>query len=155
MTQLLLTCHLFYSLLSYTNISFIPRRIILFFQGLDKALFLCYDSTMKGGTMLKVLIICSILDIITGFTKALEHRKLSSKVLKHGMVSKIFIVIVVALTHILSPILGVNLTGLVITYYIVMESVSILENVSDYLPIPKKLKNLLAQVEEDTDKEVE
>lgn len=105
--------------------------------------------------MLKVLIICSILDIITGFTKALENRKLSSKVLKHGMVSKIFIVIVVALTHILSPILGVNLTGLVITYYIVMESVSILENVSDYLPIPKKLKNLLAQVEEDTDKEVE
>lgn len=152
MTQKLLTCHLFYSLL-YKYI-FKPRRTILFFQGLDKALFLCYDSIMKGGTMLKVLVICSIMDIITGFTKALENKNLSSKALKHGMVSKIFIVIVVGLTYILTPILGVNLTVLVITYYIVMESISILENVSDYLPIPKKLKNLLAQVEEDTDKEV-
>lgn len=104
--------------------------------------------------MLKVLIVCSILDIITGFTKALENKTISSKALKHGMVSKIFIVIVVGLTYILTPMLGVNLTGLVITYYIVMESVSILENVSDYLPIPKKLKNLLEQVDEDTDKEV-
>lgn len=104
--------------------------------------------------MLKVLIICSVLDVITGFTKAVENRNLSSKVLKHGMVSKIFIVIVVSLTYILTPILGVNLTGLVITYYIVMESISILENVSDYLPIPKKLKNLLAQVEEENDEEV-
>lgn len=104
--------------------------------------------------MLKVLIICSILDVITGFIKALENKNLSSKVLKHGMVSKIFIVIVVSLTYILTPILGVNLTGLVITYYIVMESISILENVSDYLPIPKKLKNLLAQVEDENDKEV-
>ena len=104
--------------------------------------------------MLKVLIICSILDVVTGFTKALENKNLSSKVLKHGMVSKIFIVIVVSLTYILTPILGVNLTGLVITYYIVMESISILENVSDYLPIPKKLKNLLAQVEDENDKEV-
>lgn len=104
--------------------------------------------------MLKVLIICSILDVITGFTKALENKNLSSKVLKHGMVSKIFIVIVVSLTYVLTPILGVNLTGLVITYYIVMESISILENVSDYLPIPKKLKNLLAQVEDENDEEV-
>lgn len=95
------------------------------------------------------------MDIITGFTEAIEKHELSSKALKHGMVSKIFIVIVVGLTYILSPIIGINLTGLVITYYIVMESVSILENVSDYLPIPKKLKNLLAQVEEDTDKEEE
>lgn len=70
------------------------------------------------------------------------------------MVSKIFIVIVVGMTYILTPILGVNLSGLVITYYIVMEAISILENVSEYLPIPKKLKHLLAQVEEDTDKEV-
>lgn len=105
--------------------------------------------------MLKVLIVCSILDIITGFTKALENKTLSSKALKHGMVSKIFIVIVVGLTYIITPIIGVNLSGLVITYYIVMEAISILENVSEYLPIPKKLKNLLAQVEEDTDKEVE
>lgn len=104
--------------------------------------------------MLKVLVICSIFDIITGFTKALENKTLSSKALKHGMVSKTFIVIVVGLTYILTPILGINLSGLVITYYIVMEAVSILENVSEYLPIPKKLKNLLAQVEEDTDKEV-
>lgn len=104
--------------------------------------------------MLKVLIICSILDVITGFTKALENKNLSSKVLKHGMVSKIFIVIVVSLTYILTPIIGVNLTGLVITYYIVMESISILENVSDYLPIPKKLKNLLAQVEDENNEEV-
>lgn len=104
--------------------------------------------------MLKVLVICSILDIITGFTKALENKTLSSKALKHGMVSKTFIVIVVGLTYILTPILGINLSGLVITYYIVMEAVSILENVSEYLPIPKKLKNLLAQVEEDTNKEV-
>lgn len=105
--------------------------------------------------MLQVLILCSVLDVITGFINAVEHKKLSSKRLKHGMVSKIFIVIVVALTHVLTPIIGVNLTGLVITYYIVMESISILENVSDYLPIPKKLKALLAQVEEETDKEVD
>lgn len=103
--------------------------------------------------MLNTLLILSCLDVVTGFIKALENKQLSSKALKHGMVSKIFIVVVVALSNVLTPIIGVNITGIVITYYIVMEAISILENVGDYLPIPKKLKALLAQVEEEVEQE--
>lgn len=103
--------------------------------------------------MLKTLVILSCIDVVTGFIKALENKKISSKALKHGMVSKIFIVAVVAMSYMLTPIIGMNITGLAITYYIVMESISIMENVGDYLPIPKKLKSLLAQVEEEVEQE--
>lgn len=91
------------------------------------------------------LLIANGLDILTGISKALATGTLSSKKLKTGAMSKTAIWLVVFVSLVAQNYLAVDVTSYVIGYYLIMELVSIVENVSDYIPIPDKLKNLLAQ----------
>lgn len=90
------------------------------------------------------LLLANGLDIVTGLSKALATGTLSSKKLKTGAMSKAAIWLVVSVSFVAQDYLGVDITSFVIGYYLIMELVSVLENVSDYVPIPDKLKNLLA-----------
>lgn len=90
------------------------------------------------------LLVANGLDIVTGLSKALATGTLSSKKLKTGAMSKAAIWLVVSVSFVAQDYLGVDITSFVIGYYLIMELVSVLENVSDYVPIPDKLKNLLA-----------
>lgn len=89
------------------------------------------------------LLFANGLDIVTGLSKALATGTLSSKKLKTGAMSKAAIWLVVSVSFVVQDYLGVDITSFVIGYYLIMELVSVLENVSDYVPIPDKLKNLL------------
>lgn len=91
------------------------------------------------------LLIANGLDILTGISKALATGTLSSKKLKTGAMSKAGIWLVVSVSLVAQDYLAVDVTPYVIGYYLIMELVSVVENVSDYIPIPDKLKNLLAQ----------
>lgn len=91
------------------------------------------------------LLIANGLDILTGISKALATGTLSSKKLKTGAMSKAAIWLVVSVSLVAQDYLAVDVTPYVIGYYLIMELVSVVENVSDYIPIPDKLKNLLAQ----------
>lgn len=93
------------------------------------------------------LLIANGLDIITGLSKALASGTLSSKKLKTGAMSKAAIWLVVSVSIVAQDYLQVDISSFVIGYYLIMELVSVLENVADYVPIPDKLKNLLAQSE--------
>lgn len=101
-----------------------------------------------------LLAIANILDVLTGFIGALEQKTLSSKSMKHGMVSKLFIWVMVGVGYVLKFSAGTYLNidfdpvPFIVAYYLIMELVSILENVSDYLPVPQKIKNLLEQTDE-------
>ena len=91
------------------------------------------------------LLIANGLDIVTGISKALATGMLSSKKLKNGAMSKASIWLVVGVSLIAQEYLNVSISSFVIGYYLIMELVSVLENVSDYIPIPDKLKKLLEQ----------
>ena len=94
-------------------------------------------------TLMQYLLACNILDIVTGFIKAYDQKDISSKKMKHGALSKLTIWCVVAVSIILSGYLGSDLTGYIVGYYLVMEMISILENVSVFIPVPDKIKNIL------------
>ena len=94
-------------------------------------------------TLMEYLLACNILDILTGFIKAYDQKNVSSKKIKHGALSKISIWCVVVVSMIVSNYLKTDLTTYVIGYYLIMEVVSIFENVSVFVPVPEKLKNIL------------
>lgn len=93
---------------------------------------------------MKYLLICNVLDIATGFIKAYDQKNVSSKKMKHGGLAKVSIWVVIVLAIMVSDYLKTDLTTYVVSYYLVMEAVSILENVSVFIPIPEKLKDMLA-----------
>lgn len=106
-------------------------------------------------TLMQYLLACNILDIVTGFIKAYDQKNVSSKKIKHGALAKVTIWCVVVVSIILSAYLGTDLTTYIVGYYLIMEIVSILENVSVFIPVPDKLKNMLSneQIEKTTIKE--
>ena len=94
-------------------------------------------------TLMEYLLACNILDIVTGFLKAYDQKNISSKKIKHGALSKISIWCIIAVSMMVSSYLKTDLTTYVIGYYLIMEVVSIFENVSVFVPVPEKLKNIL------------
>lgn len=113
-------------------------------------------------TLMQYLLLCNILDIVTGFLKAYDQKSVSSKKMRHGALSKISIWCVVGVSMIVSDYLKSDLTTYVVGYYLIMEIVSIFENVSVFVPVPEKLKNILDSgsiqsepKEKETEKETE
>ena len=106
-------------------------------------------------TLMEYLLACNILDIVTGFLKAYDQKSVSSKKMRHGALSKISIWCVVVVSMMVSSYLKTDLTTYVIGYYLIMEVVSIFENVSVFVPVPDKLKNSLEthSTQKETEKE--
>ena len=94
-------------------------------------------------TLMEYLLACNILDILTGFLKAYDQKNVSSKKIKHGALSKISIWCIIAVSMMVSSYLKTDLTTYVTGYYLIMAVVSIFENVSVFVPVPEKLKNIL------------
>ena len=94
-------------------------------------------------TLMEYLLACNVLDIVTGFLRAYDQKSVSSKKMRHGALSKISIWCVVVVSMIVSSYLKTDLTTYVTGYYLIMEVVSIFENVSVFVPVPEKLKNIL------------
>ena len=94
-------------------------------------------------TLMEYLLACNILDILTGFLRAYDQKNVSSKKIKHGALSKISIWCIIAVSMMVSSYLKTDLTTYVTGYYLIMEVVSIFENVSVFVPVPEKLKNIL------------
>ena len=94
-------------------------------------------------TLMQYLLACNVLDILTGFLRAYDQKNISSKKIKHGALSKISIWCIIAVSMMVSSYLKTDLTTYVTGYYLIMEVVSIFENVSVFVPVPEKLKNIL------------
>lgn len=99
---------------------------------------------------LYALIIFVIVDYITGIMVAIINRALSSAIGARGIFKKTLIFIIVAIAHIIdSRLIGDSsvIRTAVIFFYLSNEGISILENATQIgLPIPKKLKDVLAQL---------
>ena len=104
---------------------------------------------------LYALIIFVVIDYITGLMAAIVERKLSSEIGFRGIFKKVLIFTMVAIGNILdSKIIGDGSTirTAVIFFYLSNEGISIIENsVIIGLPVPHKLKDILAQLNVDGD----
>lgn len=111
--------------------------------------FLCQAL---GGydVILKALLALVILDYVTGVLKAIVNKKLSSSVGFKGLIRKIVIFIVVATAVIIQSVIGdsVPLREITIIFFLCNEGISLLENASEFVPIPEKLKEILIQLRE-------
>lgn len=110
--------------------------------------------------LLIALIVFVITDYITGLASAIVRKELSSSVGFKGLARKVLIFLIVGIANVLDVyVLGANavLRTAVILFYMANEGLSIIENAGEIgLPIPKKLKEVLAQLrkksgEEDKD----
>lgn len=68
-------------------------------------------------------------DIISGLISAVIRNDLDSKVMREGLLRKILLIMVVALSFVISSAFGINIISKVVCIYIIiMEIISILEN---------------------------
>ena len=96
------------------------------------------------------LIVLMTLDYVSGVMCAIIDKKLSSAVGFKGVCKKVFILMLVGVAHIIDlHVVGTGsaLRGAVICFYMSNEGLSLLENAAHIgLPIPDKLRNILAQL---------
>lgn len=106
--------------------------------------------------LLYALIAFMVLDYITGLISAYIAKKLSSKVGFTGIAKKVFIMVLVAVGHILDTHViggGAVCRSAVIGFYLANEGISILENSGKIgLPLPEKLLDVLEQLRKENKK---
>lgn len=105
--------------------------------------------------LLYALIAFVVIDYITGVMCAVSDHTLSSEVGFRGICRKVLIFLLVGIANILDVhVIGTGsvLRTAIIFFYISNEGVSLLENAGHLgLPIPQKLKDILAQLHDRAD----
>ena len=106
---------------------------------------------------LYALIAFVVIDYLTGIMCAIADKKLSSEVGVRGLFRKILIFAMVGIGHLLDSLIlgdGCVLRTAVFLFYLSIEGISVLENAAHLgLPIPQKLRDVLAQLHDRSDKE--
>ena len=116
-----------------------------------------YLGYILGGLdgFLYALVTFVVIDYLTGVMAAIVERRLSSEIGFKGIFKKVLIFTMVAIGNILdSKIIGDGGTirTAVIFFYLSNEGISIIENsIIIGLPVPQKLKDILAQLNADGD----
>lgn len=125
--------------------------------------------TMMGGWLgyflggfdglLYALIVFMVMDYITGVMCAVSDKELSSEVGFRGIFRKVLILMLVGIANLLDvQVIGTGavLRTAVIFFYLSNEGVSLLENAAHLgLPVPEKLKAILAQLHDRAESEDE
>lgn len=109
--------------------------------------FLC-NALGGWDVILKALVALVIMDYATGILKAIYTKTLSSSIGFKGLIRKSVIFVVVATAVIVESVLGgsIPLREIVIIFFVCNEGISLLENASQFIPIPDKLKETLIQL---------
>ena len=116
-----------------------------------------YLGYFVGGVdgLMTALLIFMVLDYITGLMCAIADKKLSSAVGFRGICKKVLILMLVGVANVVDiHIVGTGsaLRSAVICFYLSNEGLSLLENAAHIgLPIPDKMKDVLAQLHGRTD----
>lgn len=114
-------------------------------------------SNIFGGldALFTALMICIVVDYVTGILAAIYEKKLNSEIGFRGILKKIAILCIVVLAHELEIVVGVGgIRDLAVGFYIANEGISILENCAKMnVPVAKNLANILEQLKDKLDKE--
>lgn len=109
-----------------------------------------FFSSWLGGwdILLKTIVRLAIVDYATGVAKGIYLKKLSSEIGFKGLLKKIVMFIVIAVSYVIQELIGgtIPLREIVIMFYICNEAISLLENAAIFVPIPDKLRDVLLQL---------
>lgn len=107
--------------------------------------------------LLYALLVFVVIDYLTGILCAVLERGLSSEVGFRGIFKKVVIFALVGVGHVLDAhVLGQGsvIRTAVVFFYLSNEGVSILENAAHIgLPVPEKLRDILAQLHDESEEE--
>lgn len=107
--------------------------------------------------LLIALVVFAAVDYVTGVMCAVVDKKLSSEVGFKGICRKVLIFLLVGIANVLDTEVlktGSILRTAVIFFYLSNEGISLLENAGHLgLPIPKKMKKVLKQLHDRSEKE--
>ena len=107
--------------------------------------------------LLYALVAFVVTDYVTGILCAISDRKLSSSVGFRGIARKVLIFLLVGIAHLIdAEIIGTGsvFRTAVIFFYLSNEGLSLIENAAHLgLPVPEKLKSVLAQLHDRAEKE--
>ena len=107
--------------------------------------------------LMTALLVFMIIDYLTGVMCAVYGKMLSSKAGFRGICKKVLIVLLVGVAHIVdAQVMGTGdaFRSAVLCFYLSNEGVSMLENAAHLgLPIPERLKDILAQLHNRSGKE--
>lgn len=98
--------------------------------------------------LLKTIVFLATVDYITGVIKGIYTKQLSSATGFRGLLKKIVMFIVIAVSFAIQGLIGntIPLREVVIMFYICNEALSLLENAAVFVPIPDKLRDVLIQL---------
>ena len=102
---------------------------------------------------LQCLVIAVALDYISGLIKAFVNKDLSSKIGFKGLLKKVGVFIIVALSVLIDKVTGESgaVRTLVIYYFVANEGLSIVENLGEAgLPIPDVIKKALKSLKNES-----
>lgn len=103
---------------------------------------------------LDLLLLMMVIDIFSGWTKALFNKNLWSRKTLFGLARKIMILAVIVVANVIDQILDMNgiVAGATLLFYIVNEGLSILENLAQIgVPIPKFIVDKLHLIRDQSD----
>lgn len=112
-----------------------------------------FQNFIYSGDMylLYAVLIFMIIDIVTGWAKALKNGNLWSTKSVYGAGRKLLALFVVILANIIDNVLNLNgaLLIAIMLYYIATEGLSILENLAEMnVPFPEQIKDKLEVLKE-------
>lgn len=114
---------------------------------------------LLGGidTIMHALLFLMIVDYLTGLIKGIKNKNLNSQVGFWGLVKKGMILGVVMVAVELERMTSnaMPIREIVIMFYVANEGISLLENISEFLPLPEKLKDYFTQIRETGDSKLE
>lgn len=121
------------------------------FLGAVAGSFISFFIGETNGTFIALLALM-IIDYISGIIKAIAKKKLNSEVGAKGIAKKVFIILLVSAGNLVDVYIlgeGTLCRTAVIGFYIVNESISVLENASEIgLKLPNKLVSVLEQLKD-------
>ena len=128
------------------------ERILLSLQTVGAVAGAAASYLLGGMDNLILFLLClTSIDIVTGLLQAIANHELNSEITLKGLIRKAGIYVIIAVCNLADQSLGTNiLRDAAISFYIVMELVSITENWGKIgLPLPQKLKEILTQLQEE------
>lgn len=109
-----------------------------------------YLTYLLGGydLILKTMIMLTIFDMVTGVVNGIYNQKLDSHICSKGIVKKVYIYITIGFAVVIDNWLNnaIPLREVVLTFYIVNEGLSVLENIGKVIDYPEQLKQVFEQL---------
>lgn len=96
-------------------------------------------------------------DIFAGVVKAFYLGEFQSKILREGLIKKLFEIVIIVIGYVLDYVLNLKQIGVAVSLILIgAETYSIvIENASTFVPIPKVLKNAIDTLKSEDDKNEE